>query len=243
MEETLPERVRILKNKKVITEGGAENKVFDNGDNVIKVSKGNISRINRVGLRHYGFNIDEKTPNEIRVEIINEYLISKVLNILFRESVPNRSKLFSKFYPMYEQKKVKGVWNADDVEMEVKSVSPVKHSSDTPVGRLMIKLERIVKPTKEGEEKLKEWQENAFKLEQDFLKLGIIIDRIVGTGLTNFIKTPEGNYVYIDTFSVSNLNFTKDQLLKKAEQMFDSGFLDLKSLEKVKVYLRRLIKS
>ncbi len=239
----VPNRIEQLKKHRLLSEGGAENKIYDAIENVIKQSKGNISRFDEKGnLRHYSFDPTEKTPRQIRIEIINEYIISKVLNILFKNNVPGRGKLFSKFYPMYEQEKVYGVRNADDVEYKesAQTESPYNQDKDR-AKRFKIKVENILTPTEKGQLTLDEWKKNVDEIESKLVHLGIIIDRAVNSSFINFIKNSDGKYFYIDTFSVPNIKLTIKLLLDEVEKKFLINEMNKEEYDKVKKLLKRLV--
>jgi hypothetical protein len=199
--------------------GGGEMRVYEteNPKTLAKVYIGNINEVSEFGgLNSIGFDIENISP-EIRKKILIEFVLAKILHLLYPDSVPDRNYLYSKIFPQFEQEKVEGIMRFDEVETTVQEVIKLKDTDTEIVGtsKFKIRNEVAVKvPTEKGLETMRKWTNATGDFDAEMLLLGIKID-ILNVG-ENFIKQADGKYKYIDSFTIFNSNEVVEKLIKKA---------------------------
>jgi hypothetical protein len=188
---------------------------IENGE---PTEKGTIKRYNERGQEiETEYNINNLPP-EVRREVLREFSLTKVLSILYKDSIPERRKIFSKFAYIFSQKKVEGVKYVDEIKYQMSQVDTDSDSirrSNVPGSRFRIKSEsRPEKVTDQGWQALGWWSDEREKFKKEMDEIGVKVD--FANQDENFIKE-NGQIKYIDTFSVPDKGKTYKALLSKIE--------------------------
>lgn len=234
-----------IKAEHVFSGGGAEQEVYSKPDvqYVIKISTGTLMEISADGtIIEQQFN-PEQVPNPIRRKLIAQHLLSKILHILKPDSVPDRSELYTKSFPRFKQVKISGKKEHDDVPRRVKEtvVHPAAVTSGgAPAPKFRIKETRIMEIAPEGLKARETWDDaiRAFTITMN--DIGVKID--TQNMFENFIKTPEGNYQYIDQFSFPDGEKIAEKLSGLIADGETSGRIPHEKARRAKLLVQRFFK-
>ncbi len=195
--------IEVVKKRKIDTEKGklvgigAENRVYQSldPDEVIKVFRGNVVD----GKDEYVITNDKSVQEHIRRQIIVQHILGKILHLLLPDSIPDRSKLFSKYFPQFSQEKVAGSFRGDEVKPLLKEVDVVHTGSQ----RFKIKSStEVVGVTEDTLESDESWRVSINELSKSLRDISVGID--TQNSEQNFLKTTDGKYKYIDSFTILN---------------------------------------
>lgn len=206
----------IVKKRKIEVESGkvvgvgAENRVYQsvNPDEVVKVFRGNVVD----GKDEYVIENDSPVPEHVRRQIITQHILGKILHLILPDSIPDRSKLFSKYFPQFSQEKISGFLRGDEVKPLLREVSV----ANTGSSRFKIKSStEVVGVTEDTSERAESWRNSVNELSKDLREIGIGID--TQNSEQNFIRTTDGRYKYVDSFTILNTDILVAGLTRLAD--------------------------